>query len=55
MTLEVEPHIANDTRACQEFEKRELTKKFLTSEDAYLELIEKYDFLMVEKESLGRC
>lgn len=36
----------------QNIEKKELTKKFLALEDTYLEIVEKYGPLLVEKDTL---
>lgn len=45
-------HVTRGAMECLNMEKKELTKRFLALKDAYLELVEKYGPLMVEKETL---
>lgn len=52
--LEAKLHVAHAIKERKDAKKKELTKKLLTSEDAYLKLIERYSLLLTEKEKLEK-
>lgn len=54
ITLKAKLHIARGAIERQNTKMRELTKKLMAFEDAYLDLLEKYSPLLVEKETLEK-